>query len=106
MAQKLTYPGIKQINRIFDKNGMLKEDILVLDEEPEVPNSKSLLIPIIKEGKIIYVMPKIDEIRQYYLKNMETLPKGYKVLEENHLFKLKISKKLESLTESLKGKFD
>jgi len=104
--EKLTYPGIKQINRIFDKSGMFKEDILRLDEEPEVPNSKPLLIPIMRDGKLIYELPKIDEIRQYYLKNMENLPKGYKVLKENHLFKLKISQKLESLTESLKGKYD
>lgn len=103
--EKLTYPGIKQIDRIFD-NGMFKEDILRLDEEPEVPNSKPLLIPIMMDGKLIYELPKLDEIRQYYLKNMETLPKGYKVLKENHLFKLKISQKLESLTESLKGKYD
>lgn len=104
--EKLTYPGIKQVNRIFDKSGIFKEDILRLDEEPEVPNSKPLLIPIMRDGKLIYELPKIDEIRQYYLKNMETLPKGYKVLKENHLFKLKISQKLESLTESLKGKYD
>ena len=104
--EKLTYPGIKQINRIFDKSGMFKEDILRLDEEPEVPNSNPLLIPIMTDGKLIYELPKIDEIRQYYLKNMETLPKDYKILKEDHLFKLKISKKLESLTESLKGKYD
>ena len=58
------------------------------------------------DGKLIYELPKIDELRQYYLKNMETLPKGYKVLKENHLFKLKISQKIESLTESLKGKYN
>ncbi len=104
--EKLTYPGIKQISRIFDKSRMFKEDILRLDDEPEVPNSKPLLIPIMMDGKLVYEMPKIDEIRQYYLKNMETLPKGYKVLKETHLFKLKISQKLESLTKSLKGKFD
>ncbi len=104
--EKLTYPGIKQIDRIFDRSGIFKEDILRLDEEFEVPNSKPLLIPIMMDGKLIYDLPKIDEIRQYYLKNMETLPKGYKVLKENHLFRLKISQKLESLTESLKGKYD
>lgn len=104
--EKLTYPGIKQIDRIFDRSGIFKEDILRLDEEFEVPNSKPLLIPIMMDGKLIYNLPKIDEIRQYYLKNMETLPKGYKVLKENHLFRLKISQKLESLTESLKGKYD
>ncbi len=104
--EKLTYPGIKQINRIFDKSGMFKEDILRLDEEPEIPNSKTLLIPIMMDGKLVYELPKIDEIRQYYSQNMETLPKEYKVLKENHLFELKISQKLESLIESLKGKYD
>ncbi|MFW9947477.1 MAG: nicotinate phosphoribosyltransferase [Candidatus Odinarchaeota archaeon] len=104
--EKLTYPGIKQIDRIFDKSGIFKEDLLRLDEEPNVPNSKPSLIPIMMDGKLIYELPKIDEIRQYYLKNMETLPKGYKVLKKNQLFKLKISPKLESLMESLKGKYN
>ena len=103
---KITYPGVKQIFRIYDKNGMFKEDILVLDEEPTLANSEILLIPIMKNGKLIHELPKINEIRQFYLNNIEKLPKNYKGLEENHIFKLKISKKLENLINSLKSTFE
>jgi len=102
---KITYPGIKQIYRIYNENGLFKEDIMMLKNELPVPNSEGLLIPIMKQGKLVYDMPSLDAIQRYYLNNIENLPEDYKLLEENHIFKLKISKKLEELTNSLKKKY-
>lgn len=102
---KITHPGIKQIYRIYNENGLFKEDIMMLKNELPVPNSEALLIPIMKQGKLIYDMPSLDAIQRYYLNNIENLPDDYKMLEENHIFKLKISKKLEELTNSLKKKY-
>lgn len=99
---KLTYPGRKQIHRIYDEQGKFKEDILMLDDEPAPPNSEELLIPIMKSGKLIYDMPDLHEIQQYYLENIKKLRNEYKVLKENHIFKLKISKKLKNLTDTIK----
>jgi nicotinate phosphoribosyltransferase len=100
--EKLTYPGIKQVFRSYDKNGFFKDDILALENEKYPSDSEPLLIPIMQNGKLVYNFPKIDEIRQYYLKNIERLPEKYKELNENQLFKLKISDKLRNLTNSLK----
>jgi len=102
---KVTYPGIKQIYRIYHKNGLFKEDIMMLENELEPSNSEALLIPIMKQGKLIYNIPDLDTIQQYYLNNIEKLPDDYKILEENHIFKLKISNKLQELTNSLKKKY-
>ena len=100
--EKVTYPGKKQVYRIYDERGMFKEDILMLDDEPAPSGSDALLIPIMEKGKLIYDLPKLDEIQQYYLENIKRLTDEYKKLEENHIFKLKISEKLEKLTNSLK----
>ena len=102
---KMTYPGKKLVYRIYDDQGSFKEDILMLDNEPPPLNSEALLIPIMEKGKLIYELPNIDEIQQYYLANIKKLPDEYKVLEENHLFKLKISEELNNLTNSLKKKY-
>ena len=102
--EKLTYPGKKQVYRVYDKDNKFKEDILALVEEAAPPNSEALLIPIMRNGKLITKLPKIDEIQKFYLDNFKKLPDSYKKLEENHLFKLKISRKLKELTNSLQIK--
>jgi nicotinate phosphoribosyltransferase len=102
---KLTYPGKKQIYRIFDKNGIFKEDILMLDDEAPPPSSEALLLPVLKNGTLVSKLPELNEIQQVYLNNVNRLPEDFKVLEENHIFNLRISQKLEELTNSLKNKY-
>ncbi|MFX1391455.1 MAG: nicotinate phosphoribosyltransferase [Promethearchaeota archaeon] len=103
--EKVTYPGIKQIYRIYDKEGIFDKDILSLENESALPDSEPLLIPIMKKGKIIKQLPKIDEIQEFYLANIKKLPSIYKKLEKIDLFKLKISDKLQDLTGFLKDKY-
>jgi len=100
--EKLTYPGKKQIYRIYNELGVFIEDILTLDDEEALPNSEALLIPIMEKGNLINKIPQLMEIQQYYLKNIKKLPSEYKTLDENHIFKLKISEKLSVLTNSLR----
>jgi nicotinate phosphoribosyltransferase len=103
--EKLTYPGKKQIYRIYNERGVFKEDILMLEDDEAPPNSEALLIPIMEKGILISNIPQLMEIQQYYLKNIKKLPGEYKTLDENHVFKLKISKKLRELTNSLTRKY-
>ncbi len=103
--EKLTYPGKKQIYRIYNEQGVFKEDILMLDDDDAPPNSEALLIPMMEKGILISKIPQLMEIQQYYLKNIKKLPDEYKTLDENHVFKLKISKKLRELTNSLTKKY-
>jgi len=100
--EKLTYTGKKQIYRIYNKRGFFKEDILTLDNDVVPLNSEALLIPIMEKGNLISKLPQLMEVQQYYLKNIQKLPDEYKTLDENHVFKLKISEKLSDLTNSLK----
>ncbi|MFX1326902.1 MAG: nicotinate phosphoribosyltransferase [Promethearchaeota archaeon] len=103
--EKLTYPGKKQVYRIYDKNGKFKEDILSIEDETPPSNSEGLLIPIMKNGELLVNLPNIDEIQEFYLNNIKKLPETYKKLENAQIFNLKISKKLQDLTNSLKLKY-
>ncbi|MBY8981029.1 MAG: nicotinate phosphoribosyltransferase [Candidatus Lokiarchaeota archaeon] len=102
---KLTYPGKKQIYRIYNKQGQFIEDFLTLDSEPAPPNSEALLIPVMKKGRLITELPNLNNIQQYYNENIEKLPTKFKVLDEDYIFNVKISKKLSELTNSLTEKF-
>lgn len=102
---KLTYPGKKQIYRSFNERGDFKEDFIMLVNEPIPNNSEALLIPVMKDGEIITILPDLDNIQHYYNENIKKLPDGFKLLEENHIFELKVSTKLSELTSSLARKF-
>ena len=102
---KITYPGRKQIYRIYDKNGFFKEDILMLENEAPPSDSEALLIPIMKKGVLTHQLPSLEEIKKFYLKNIEKLPNQFKDLEKNNNYKIKISKKLENLTNSLSNQY-
>ena len=102
---KITYPGKKQVYRFYNKQGEFNKDLLMLDDEPAPPNSEALLIPVMKEGILLEELPDLNNIQQYYNENIKSLPRGFKVLEKNHIFKLEISRKLRELTSTLAEKF-
>jgi len=102
---KLTYPGKKQIYRIYDKQGEFKEDILMLDNEPAPANSEALLILVMKEGMVITELPDLNNIQKFYFENIENLPNSFKGLDEKHIQIFSISRKLIDLTNSMAEKF-
>ncbi|MFW9950499.1 MAG: nicotinate phosphoribosyltransferase, partial [Candidatus Thorarchaeota archaeon] len=103
--KKITFPGEKQIYRTYNKNGLFKEDILMLEGETPPSNSEALLIPIMKKGILNCQIPSLNEIKQYYLKNIEKLPNEFKDLDKNEDYKVKISNKLNDLINSLRKQY-
>ncbi|MFX1280305.1 MAG: nicotinate phosphoribosyltransferase [Promethearchaeota archaeon] len=101
---KVTYPGIKQVYRFYGKDGLFDHDLLALTDEAVLKDSKPLLKPIIKEGKLIAKLPKIDEIQRYYNENIRKLPRNFKSLDKININVLKTSIKLNNLTDTLKEK--
>ena len=102
--EKITFPGKKQIYRLYGEEGFYKEDVLMLENEKEPVNSEKLLIPIIKNGQLIYQNPTLSEIQNYYSKTIKKLPGNFKKLEESHNFKVRISTELIDLTNSIRNK--
>ena len=96
-TEKVTNPGNKTIQRIYDKEtGTIIADLICLvDEEFDEKNSlllfdpietwkkthlapgtytmRELLVPIFKNGECVYESPKVMDIREYCKKEQETL---------------------------------
>lgn len=98
---KKTYPGAKQVYRRFDENGKIEKDYLLLEEETAPETTQPLLIPIMKQGEMVYDLPSLEAIRKNCRKNIETLPERYKQLEEVKIENVEVSDKLDKLTDRL-----
>lgn len=71
-TNKITWPGRKQVFRQPDANSIMDEDILALSNEscPGVP----LIQHYMQEGKRCNPLPTLCETRDYFLKQLTTLP--------------------------------
>ena len=85
-VEKITNPGLKKVYRVYDQNGKAKADLIAkADEEvdmaqdfrfvdPNMPwrnlkftgcTAKPLQVKIFENGKLVYKLPSLNEIRDY-----------------------------------------
>ena len=85
-VEKITNPGLKKVYRIYNESGMAVADLIAMADEkidlskpfryvdPKAPwrrrsfencTAKELQVPIFKNGKLVYKLPTLDEIRDY-----------------------------------------
>ncbi|MBQ4263359.1 MAG: nicotinate phosphoribosyltransferase [Bacilli bacterium] len=119
---KITNPGLKKVIRFYDKNtGFTIGDTIALKHEEiseenytlmdETHNWKrkpitnyikrELQIPIFKNGKLIYKVPTLNEIRQYAQKEFDTLYPEAKRFNNPHIQYVTLSPKLLKLKRNL-----
>ncbi|HKL79862.1 MAG TPA: nicotinate phosphoribosyltransferase [Mobilitalea sp.] len=122
---KITNPGDKKIYRIYEKeSGKIKADLITLVDETFVedkplllfdpmatwkktylePNSytlRELLVPIFLSGKCVYTSPSVMEIREYCVKEQNTLWDEAKRLVNPHNVYIDLSNKLYLLKTQL-----
>ena len=128
-VRKITIPSSKQVYRLIDKeSGKAIADVLTLDDEiidetkpyvlfdpdftwkrKEIENfvTRKLLVPIFKGGKKVYEEPSLKEIRDYCLRQTDTLWDEVKRFENPHKYYVDLSKNLwaerNGLIEKFKG---
>lgn len=128
-VRKITIPSSKQVYRLIDKDsGKAIADVLTLDGETideskpyvlfdpdftwkrkEIENfvTRKLLVPIFEGGKKVYNEPSLDEIREYCLRQTDTLWDEVKRFENPHKYYVDLSKNLwaerNGLIEKFKG---
>ncbi|HHU55912.1 MAG TPA: nicotinate phosphoribosyltransferase [Acholeplasmataceae bacterium] len=113
---KITNPHFKKLYRIFDKetNKALADLICVYDEtideskpleifDPDATWKRKtltnfyvreLLTPIFKNGKLVYDLPNVHEIRKYCLDELNTIWDEIKRFEQPHRYYVDLSQKL------------
>ncbi len=122
-SAKITNPGFKKIVRIYDKNtGKAEADLIMLKDEVidetkpltithpletwkkmtfENYKVKELTVEVIKNGKLVYDMPKLKEIKAYAKEEMETFWDEYLRIDAPHIYKVDLSNKLLELKTSM-----
>ena len=125
---KITNPHFKKLYRIFDnKTGKAEADLLcVHDEEIDStkpielfdPNytwkrktfsdftAKELMVQVFKGGKRVYDCPKLDDIRDYCKKQLNTLWESVLRFENPHNYYVDLSQKLWDIKQELLNKKD
>ncbi len=120
---KITNPGEKKTYRVLDPaTGQAIADLIALADEvydPSVPLTlfdpentwkrmtvtdytlRPLLTPVFKDGALVYDLPKIQEIRAYAKREMDSLWPEYKRLHKPHYYKVDLSYPLWALKQRL-----
>ena len=96
---KRTHPGRKQLCRITGEDGKYLYDVLQLEEEQSV--GMPLLEPAVDCGRRIRRIRALRDIREYSMCCVAMLPDECKRIVAAKPYELKISDKLQSLTEEL-----
>ncbi len=100
-GEKATLPGAKQIFRV-EKDGKYVSDILGLTDENL--NGERKLIQIFKDGRLVYKLPKLDEIREKAKKELEKLPEKYRRIRNPEAYPVEVSDKVMDLGRQLMRK--
>lgn len=115
---KITNPGNKKIYRVYEKEtGKVKADLITLAEEtfrsedplllfdpiatwkktylaPGTYTLRELLVPVFLNGECVYTSPSVMEIRDYCIKEQDTLWDEAKRLINPHIVYVDLSVKL------------
>ena len=121
---KITNPGIKNVYRIYDREtGEAQADLIYLESEGDYDESKpltithpterwkqttyyrytlrKLLVPVMKQGKSVYEMPKLKQIKEYAARELASFSDEHKRLDSPHLFKVDLSDALYELKNTM-----
>jgi nicotinate phosphoribosyltransferase len=100
---KQTWPGRKQLFRQFDAWGKLHEDLLGLQHESHP--GQALLQPFMHQGRRIAAAETLDSIRTRSAGSLRSLPAALQDLAAEHQFSVRISKRLQELTQQVDRQF-
>ena len=119
---KLTTPGFKKVFRIYDRNGMALADQVCLHDETIDENEplelfdpdatwkrktvkdftvRELQVPVIVDGKQVYELPSLSDIRKYHGEQMATLWDEVKRFTNPHRYYVDLSQKLWDLRDRM-----
>ncbi|MBR0190071.1 MAG: nicotinate phosphoribosyltransferase [Clostridia bacterium] len=123
-VEKITNPGFKNIYRVYDKSsGKAEADFIYLRDEKPYDTAKPLVLThpterwkkitfenyelrplqedIIKDGKLVYKLPTLKEIKAYTERELYSFWDEYKRLDKPHVYKVDLSDKLYELKNAM-----
>ncbi len=124
-SDKTPNPGHKHVWRIYDRRGKATADLLSLDDEdpnemdviilhhPSEPTKmrylsqdeateiEPLLVEVLAEGRLVYDLPTIEEMRARRRSDVERLDAGVRRLMNPHIYHVSLTKQLWDLKQEL-----
>ena len=124
-AEKTPNPGHKRVWRVYDARGKATADLLSIDDEDprtmdrlilrhpsdhskcraleksEISEIEPLLVEVLREGKLVYELPTIDEMRRRRAADVDRLDPGVARLINPHIYHVSLTDRLWNLKQSL-----
>jgi len=124
---KLTNPGPKQGWRIYDTRGRASADLVALEDErpadeerillrhptdisrgrtldrAQISSIEPLLVEVLREGRLVYELPTIEQIREQRRKDVSCLDAGVRRIMNPHIYHVSLSQRLWDLKQELLG---
>ena len=98
-AHKKTYPMGKQVYRVRDPQGRFALDFVTKKDEPS--DGEPLLLPYLRDGKLVRPLPRLDEIRAYCATQRAGLPDALRGNASRAHYPMAYSAALEAEAERL-----
>jgi len=122
---KLTLPGIKQVRRMFDRDGrFFGADVILLEGQGGAPvpamyhpfepgksleigalRQEALLELVMEDGEPLHPAPPLSELAAYCSSRLSLLPAEYKRFENPHEYKVGLSKRLLQLRDETRERY-
>ena len=120
--EKITTPHFKRIFRLYGKDGKaIADQVCVYDEtideskplrifDPDATwktktlrdfKVRELMVQVFKDGELVYKLPSLPEIRDYHVKQMDTLWEEVKRFSNPHQYYVDLSQKLWDIKNDL-----
>jgi nicotinate phosphoribosyltransferase len=96
---KATWPGRKQVYRVYTKNGRLGHDIVTMLGDPQ--EGDPLLSPVMKAGRRLAPTQALDDIRKHVTTALARIPDWMRGLDDSAPYDVRISQALHDLAETV-----
>jgi nicotinate phosphoribosyltransferase len=97
---KRTYPLAKQVWRRTDGQGRFAGDLVARADE--TAEGEPLLLPLIRDGRLVAGLPSLDEIRARCLRQREVLPGDLRELDTLATYPVAVSESLRAEADRLR----
>ncbi|MCI0400906.1 MAG: nicotinate phosphoribosyltransferase [Gammaproteobacteria bacterium] len=98
-AGKQTWPGRKQVYRLYNGAGTVDHDVLALEDERQ--DGEALIQCVMQGGQRVSSSATLTEIRERVMTSVCRLPSQFRQIDESVAFKVQISQRLQELTHAL-----
>ena len=100
---KVSWPGKKQVYRLRDVNGQLKNDFLTRRDE-NVADAEALLTQVMAQGKTVAPLPSLEQSRAAFLEEFSRLPEAVKSIRNPEHYSVDFSAALKELRNAVERK--